>query len=84
MVVSSYALRTGFGEPQADEASSDQRAQADQYAQFLQAAGAGQLSASHFALPDTRTYRQYELPKVSRHDAAKDATKKGESSRHRH
>lgn len=84
VAVSSYALRTGFGEPQADEASSDQRAQADQYAQFLQAAGAGQLSASHFALPDTRTYRQHELPKVSRHDAAKDATKKGKSSRHRH
>ncbi|MFF5091416.1 hypothetical protein [Streptomyces niveus] len=80
--VSSYMLPSGFGEPQADEASSDQRAQYDGYAQqFFQAAGAGQLSASHFMLPDTRTYQQ---PQVRRPDAAKDATKKGESSRRRH
>ncbi|WP_405848782.1 hypothetical protein OG211_15940 [Streptomyces niveus] len=83
--VSSYMLPSGFSEPQAYEASWDQSAQYDGYAQqFLQAPAAGQLSASHFPLPDTRAYQQYEPPRGSRHDAATDATKRGESSRHRH
>lgn len=81
--VSSYMLPSGFSEPQAYEASSDQSAPDDGYAQYLQAAAAGQLSASNFTLPHTRAYQQHEPPRVSRHDAAKDATKKAESSRHR-
>ncbi|MFE9298990.1 hypothetical protein [Streptomyces niveus] len=83
--VSSYMLPSGFSEPQAYEASPYQSAQYDGYAQqFFQAPAAGQLPASHFMLPDTRAYQQYEPPQVRRHDAAKDATKKGESSRRRH
>ncbi|WP_329077961.1 transposase [Streptomyces niveus] len=81
--VSSYMLPPGFSEPQAYEASWGQGAQDDGYAQFMQAPAPGQLSASHFPLPDTRAYQQYEPPRGSRHDAATDATKKGESSRHR-
>ncbi|MFI2290119.1 transposase [Streptomyces niveus] len=82
--VSSYMLPSGFSGTQAYEASWDQSAQAGGYAQFMQAAAPGQLSASHFPLPDARASQQYEPPRVSRHDAATDATKKGESSRHRH
>ncbi|MGW6305819.1 hypothetical protein ACWFRQ_18955 [Streptomyces niveus] len=92
VAVSSYAHSPGFNGTPADTfpqeyppgTPSDQTAQAGEYARFLQAAGAGQLSASHFALPDRRTYTQHELPRVSGHDAAKDAKNKGKSSRHRH
>ncbi|MFI2290122.1 transposase [Streptomyces niveus] len=83
--VSSYMLPPGFSQPQAYEASPYQSAQYDGYAQqFLQAAAPGQLSASHFPLPDARASQQYEPPRVSRHDTTTDATKRGESSRHRH